>query len=87
MVAWSRRTEAFLKAGHAAFSDGPVAFEQEPYLCQHLASLNICDVQQSSSVRQRVPQLASGAPCVYGSPAICRSPNLGQFPNIMMIVQ
>lgn len=60
MVLRGRRTEAFLKAGHAAFSDGPVTFEQEPYLCQHLASLNICDVQLSSPVRPSMLCLECG---------------------------
>ena len=46
----NRRVEAFLKAGHASFADGPVNFQQEPCLTQHLASLKICDVQLSSQV-------------------------------------
>jgi len=55
-----RRTEAYLKSGFAAFSDGPVDFQQEAYLSQHLASLQISDLQLSSQVvfpKQPKPQL------------------------------
>jgi MoxR-like ATPase len=50
------RTEAYLKAGHATFTDGPVNFQQEPYLSQHLSSLHICDLQLSG---QDVPSVAA----------------------------
>lgn len=50
-----RRTESFLRAGHASFEDGSVQFQQEPYLSQHLVSLRICDLELSSPDGLSVP--------------------------------
>jgi len=55
MAELRKRTEAYLKSGFAAFSDGPVDFQQEAYLSQHLASLQISDLQLSSQDAPSVP--------------------------------
>jgi hypothetical protein len=44
------RVESFLKGGFAVFSDGPVSYESDSYLHQHLASLKIADISIGKKV-------------------------------------
>jgi hypothetical protein len=44
------RVESFLKGGFAVFSDGPVSFESDSFLLQHLASLTITDISIGKKV-------------------------------------
>ena len=74
------RTEAYLKAGHATFTDGPVNFQQEPYLSQHLSSLRICDLQLSSQVMHMLARPGNVSPSSIPSRPLLCSPTANAKP-------